>query len=149
MVGDESFGDVKPADDARTEVSYSVNDTDKQRLLQGLWEIGRAYFAAGALEVHPGIHNAGTARNLNELGRLLNSEVPASAMGIYASHPMGTCRMSANKKEGVVKPSGETWDIENLYITDASIFPTALGVNPQVTIMAAAMTLARGMLAKG
>jgi long-chain-alcohol oxidase len=140
---------VKPAQDGRTKVSYSVNDADKQGLLRGLFEIGRAYFAAGALEVHPGLHNRGTARNLQELSRLLKEDTNASAMGIYASHPMGTCRMSGTKESGVVKPTGEAWDIENLYVADASIFPTALGVNPQVTVMAAAMTLARGVLAKG
>ena len=36
--------------------------------------------------------------------------------------------------------------VENLHITDASVFPTAPGVNPQITIMATALQLARGIV---
>ena len=37
-------------------------------------------------------------------------------------------------------------DVPGLYVADASIFPSSLGVNPQVTIMALA-TRAAGILA--
>ena len=70
-------------------------------------------------------------------------------MGIYASHPMSTCRMSRDREHGVVKPDGETWDVQNLIICDASIFPTALGANPQITLMAAATLISRQHAAKG
>ena len=38
--------------------------------------------------------------------------------------------------------TGETWDVENLFVSDASTFPTALGVNPQLTIMVQALRIA-------
>ncbi len=55
---------------------------------------------------------------------------------------MGTCRMGGDSAWSVVKHTGETWDIENLFISDASTFPTALGVNPQLTIMALSLRCA-------
>ena len=62
---------------------------------------------------------------------------------------MGTCRMSGDKTRGVVKPTGETWDHEGLYVSDASVFPTSLGVNPQITVMSTSVQIARQALQKG
>ena len=55
---------------------------------------------------------------------------------LYASHPMGTARMGGRPEDSVVDPRGQVWGWDNLYVADASIFPTSLGVNPQVTTMA-------------
>jgi choline dehydrogenase-like flavoprotein len=49
---------------------------------------------------------------------------------------MGTCQMGAERRTSVVDPYGESWDVKNLFIADASIFPTCLGVNPMESIMA-------------
>ena len=51
---------------------------------------------------------------------------------------MGTCRMSSIADGGVVKPTGESWDLPGLYVADASVMPGTIGVNPQVTVMALA-----------
>jgi choline dehydrogenase-like flavoprotein len=61
---------------------------------------------------------------------------------------MGTCRMSAKEKDGVVDPQGKVWGTEGLYVTDASVFPSASGVNPMVTNMAISDWVSRG-IAKG
>ncbi len=42
----------------------------------------------------------------------------------------------------MVDPSGHVWDLPGLYVADASLFPTAIGVNPQITIMALATRVA-------
>ena len=39
--------------------------------------------------------------------------------------------------------------IGGLYVADTSLFPTALGVNPMLTVMALARRLARTVLAEG
>jgi choline dehydrogenase-like flavoprotein len=46
--------------------------------------------------------------------------------------------MDAHPKRGVVDPDGQMWDAPGLYLADASIMPSTIGVNPQVTIMALA-----------
>ena len=43
--------------------------------------------------------------------------------------------MSSSAKTGVVDPTGKVWGIEGLFIADASLFPSASGVNPMVTNM--------------
>jgi choline dehydrogenase-like flavoprotein len=46
--------------------------------------------------------------------------------------------MSTTPESGVVDPTGKVWEVDNLYVADASVFPSASGVNPMVTIMATA-----------
>ena len=55
------------------------------------------------------------------------------------SHNMGTARMAANPRDGVVNGSGQSHDIANLFVSDGSIFATAGGVNPTETIVALAI----------
>ena len=59
-----------------------------------------------------------------------------------AFHPMGTCRMGDAPEAAVVNRHLESHAVKNLFVSDASIFPTSLGVNPQLSIMAFATYLA-------
>ncbi len=54
------------------------------------------------------------------------------------SHLMGTCRMGFDTASSVVDKDGRSWDIPNLWVCDGSLFPTAGGVNPSLTIQALA-----------
>jgi len=60
----------------------------------------------------------------------------AETPGVYASHPLGGCRMADSPAFGVVDDSGEVYGAEGLFCMDSSIIPTSLGVNPSLTIAA-------------
>ncbi|KAK3376963.1 hypothetical protein B0T24DRAFT_620171 [Lasiosphaeria ovina] len=62
-----------------------------------------------------------------------------------SAHQMGSCRMSALERDGVVDPRGRVWGTQGLYVADASVFPSASGVNPMVTVMAVADWIAQGV----
>ncbi|KAI4167893.1 MAG: hypothetical protein LQ343_006852 [Gyalolechia ehrenbergii] len=70
-------------------------------------------------------------------------EQPETSWG--SAHQMGTCRMAGSEKRGVVDPKGKVWGVEGLYVADASVFPSASGVNPMVTNMAISDMISRGV----
>jgi long-chain-alcohol oxidase len=41
--------------------------------------------------------------------------------------------MGSTEEAGPVQVTGETWEVEKLYVMDASVFPTSLGINPMVS----------------
>ena len=58
------------------------------------------------------------------------------------SHILGTCRMGDDAATSVVDADGRAWDMQNLWVCDGSLFPTAGGVNPSLTIQALACRIA-------
>ena len=62
------------------------------------------------------------------------------ARGPFAnSHNMGSCRMSANPRDGVCNKWGQTHEVKNLFISDGSLNPTSGAANPTLTIVAMAI----------
>ncbi|MET4105796.1 GMC family oxidoreductase [Hymenobacter sp. UYP22] len=70
----------------------------------------------------------------------------AGATDIWAferyAHVIGTARMGLSGDDAVVNPDGKAFDVPNLYICDNSVFPSALSVNPALTIMALSLRTA-------
>lgn len=62
-----------------------------------------------------------------------------------SAHQMGTCRMSTTEDKRVVDVRGKVWGTEGLYVADTSVFPSASGVNPMVTVMAIADWIANAV----
>ncbi|GAC1491236.1 MAG: GMC family oxidoreductase [Gemmatimonadaceae bacterium] len=57
-------------------------------------------------------------------------------------HHMGTTRMSADPKQGVVDANCRVHGLANLYIGGAAVYPTAGAVNPTLTLVALSLRLA-------
>ena len=57
---------------------------------------------------------------------------------VITAHPLGTCRMADDISRGVVDENCRVFNYPNLYVVDGSVIPTALGVNPALTIAAIA-----------
>lgn len=57
-------------------------------------------------------------------------------------HHMGTTRMHADPRLGVVDPDGRVHGAPNLYVTGSSVFPSGGYANPTLTIVALAIRLA-------
>jgi choline dehydrogenase-like flavoprotein len=62
-------------------------------------------------------------------------------------HPMGTCRMGTDPATSVTAPDGTVWGRPGLYVVDASVFPSSLGINPALTVAANAMRVAEALAA--
>ena len=72
----------------------------------------------------------------------------AAQVTLGAFHIMGSARMGSSREDSVCDSDGEAWDVKGLYVVDGAVLPTGLGVNPMVTIEAAAHKIARGMAAR-
>ena len=71
---------------------------------------------------------AGYLQYLREMG------MPIGNTALFSAHQMCSCRMAATREEGPVQETGESWETEKLYVMDASVFPTSLGINPMVRV---------------
>jgi choline dehydrogenase-like flavoprotein len=72
----------------------------------------------------------------------------AGQIHLGSFHIMGSARMGGSPGGAVCDPTGQTWDVRNLFVLDGSAFPTASGVNPQISIQAIAHMCARGLAAR-
>ena len=85
----------------------------------------------------------------NEIGRLglgdVQSELdePNGRIAVYGNwHHMGTTRMHADPRAGVVDPDSRVHGMANLYVAGTSVFPTSGCSNPTLTGVAMALRLA-------
>ncbi|MCP4807160.1 MAG: GMC family oxidoreductase [Proteobacteria bacterium] len=115
---------------------FEFGEHDRKVLLEGLRECCEVFFAAGAEWTVPAVIGAGFIRSPDDIAAAIPDDVPFDRMIAVASHPMGTNRIGHTPEDSVVDPRCKVWGLDNLYVADASVFPTALGVNPQVTVMA-------------
>jgi choline dehydrogenase-like flavoprotein len=134
MVSDSSAGSVHRIG-RRAVVRYDLVSSDVEKFRAGMVRIDQLLRAAGAREVYlplpPGVSP----------GRLR-----ARDLRLMAFHPLGTARADARPEHGVVDGRLAVHGIDGLYVADGSVVPSALGVNPQLTIMALATRLAFDLL---
>ena len=71
-----------------------------------------------------------------ELAEFEATRFKPSELRLEAFHPMGTARIAADPGEGVCAPDGSVHGTGDLYVADASLFPTSVGVNPMMTVIA-------------
>jgi choline dehydrogenase-like flavoprotein len=151
----------------RPRIQYTPSRFDRAHVLEGVVALARIAFVTGAEEIHvcisgtePFIRHpepphsspamdesseALQARFATWLSALQNTS-NAPPAGIFASaHQMGTNRMATHPSQGVVDPQGAVWGTRGLYVADASVFPSASGVNPMVTNMAICDWISRGI----
>lgn len=149
MVSDTSSGRVRAGPGGRPWLSYSLNRTDTEAFANGIAEACRIYFAAGAREVLPPVFGVERLAHAGQVGALLQRRIKPSDLELVAFHPMGTCRMGDDPRTSVVDAGLQSHDVRGLHISDASIFPSSLGVNPQISIMAFASLAAQRLIEKG
>lgn len=130
-------------------VKYAVSAYDRKHLLHGLRQGTRVHFAAGAERVIS-LQNKPTSlwrtadevlhrQQLREFDRLIKRRgLNANRVVMFTAHQMGTCRMGVDPRTSVVDAHNQVHGVKGLFVCDSSIFPTACGVNPMLSIMALA-----------
>lgn len=141
QLADESTGRVGIAGDGSIRANYKLTDDDADRVVFGIARAAEIHFAAGATEVYPNIGRAPVLRP-GEVAQFEATRFKPSELRLEAFHPQGTARIAANPSEGVCAADGSVNGVKDLYVADASLFPTAVEVNPMMTIIAFAKRVA-------
>ncbi|HEY3233170.1 MAG TPA: GMC family oxidoreductase [Polyangiaceae bacterium] len=121
---------------------YDITPFDQVRFLEGIRLLAQMHFEMGAEFVVLPFANDSIARSVDELQRIVKRQLDPNQLELFTVHIMGTARMGSRPEQSVVGLDGELWDLPGCYVADASVFPTAVGVNPQLTIMALATRVA-------
>lgn len=117
---------------------FTATAGELKRAVDGLTLLGEIFLAAGATRVLPltfRMREFRSAEALSELGRHVTD---ASDLSLTSAHPQGGNAISRRAELGVVDPDFKVRGVAGLYVTDASVFPGAVGVNPQLSVMAIA-----------
>ena len=119
-----------------------------------LWNgVRRAYlamaelqFAAGARTVMPLHESASSVSSWREAKSAIEAlPMRSLAARVVSAHVMGGCAMGPDPSSSLVNEAGRHHHLANLSVHDASVFPTSLGANPQLTIYALAARMATGL----
>jgi choline dehydrogenase-like flavoprotein len=159
-----------PNDPSRANIDYHPSAYDKHHILAGLVGLAEIMYVEGAREIFatvPGLEpfvrpssqpdsniilTENPAPSVSDkefqtwLTKLKTTGFPNPDTGFISAHQMGSCRMGTSKHNSVVDPKGRVWGTEGLYVADASVFPSASGVNPMITVMGVSRGIARGVV---
>jgi len=166
IVKDDGGGTVTASRAGFAQINYRTTPRDERGLRHALGSMSRMAEAAGANEViAAGSPPMSWQRSdgpealevyLRRLGRF---DFAPNRGTVFSAHQMGTARMGSDARDHVCDPWGRVRStvrpragdahaglIKGLYVADGSLFPTALGVNPMVTILAVAKRVSRAII---
>jgi long-chain-alcohol oxidase len=146
-------GEVVVGSDGLPAPVWNLSDYDRDVMRKGLDGITQVLEAGGARRIytsHAGwvSYDPGNGGREQMLKAADDYGWGPAQVTLGSFHLMGTAHMGADRATAVCDPSGEAWNAKNLFVVDGALLPTGLGVNPMITIEAAAHRVARGMAAK-
>lgn len=118
-------------------VTYALTREDLAGLRSGMARLLHLLLTAGADEVYPGTAGGAVVRDATDVP-LATAGLTRSTASVMTVHLMGTARMGGDGSAGACDSWGRVRGVEGLRVNDASLFPEAVGVNPQGTLMALA-----------
>jgi choline dehydrogenase-like flavoprotein len=138
LVEDTHPGRVWRMPNGTSVTTYWISALDRQRFLRSIALLARVFFAAGARKVLLPLKNFPEVDREEEIAKIPTMRIRASDLAIFTVHLMGTCRMGIDPSTSVIDGNHQFHGIKNLFVADASVFPTPIRVNPMITIMALA-----------
>ncbi|MEA2391495.1 MAG: hypothetical protein QOK31_1604 [Solirubrobacteraceae bacterium] len=154
LLRDRDGGQVKVSKDGEPVVTYALSEFDAGHIRAGYDGAAQILEAAGARRIYssqskwvsydPGV--SGSREQFMREADACGYGAGQTQMGSF--HIMGSARMGGSPATSACNPHGETWEVRDLYVCDGSSFPTASGVNPQISIQAIAHMNARALAAR-
>jgi long-chain-alcohol oxidase len=154
LLRDRDGGEVRVGRDGEPVVRYKLSDFDARHVRTGIDGAAQILEGAGARRVFSSqakwvSYEPGSKGSRERF--LADADAAgygAGQLSMGSFHIMGSARMGGSAATSACDPTGQTWDVRDLYVFDGSAFPSASGVNPQISIQAIAHMGARGLAAR-
>ena len=140
---DGGLGRVKRGRRGEKIIEYALDERTKAKVRRGIKRIAEIALASGARRVSLPSMRPLSVSSPDDLGRIDSMPLGPADISFISYHPQGTARLGV-----VTDQDGGVQGTRDLYVMDASVFPTPVGVNTQVPVMGVATVLARRLAAK-
>jgi choline dehydrogenase-like flavoprotein len=119
-------------------VTYRLTHRDRELLRSGLSRLALLMLEAGADTVYPSFRGAPAVADRAGLSTM-NQRFAVSRAGVMTVHLCSTVPLGEDRSRCAADSFGRVHGTSNVFVNDASLLPTAPGVNPQATVMAFAI----------
>jgi choline dehydrogenase-like flavoprotein len=139
-------GRVRVRGDGTAVLDYPLDDYFFEAARRAYLAMAEIQYAAGAQVVMPMHESARPSSSWAEAKSAIQA-LPMQSLGprVVSAHVMGGCAMGRDPRTSVVGEDALHHHLANLSVHDASVFPTSIGANPQLSIYASAARLAWGL----
>ncbi|HET9794838.1 MAG TPA: GMC family oxidoreductase [Thermoanaerobaculia bacterium] len=147
FLDEEHGGTVGERGGGRLSFRYDRGPALAEAMREAMKTMARIHLAAGAREVVTFHEPPLRLRTERDVARIDEASVAPNRCGVFTAHQMGGAPMGEDPGIAVVDSRLKHHFFDNLYVMDGSVFPTSLGVNPQISILGLS-SLAASALAK-
>lgn len=146
---DSSGGEVTLRSDGSPVLDYPITNYLWEGFTRAWLTMAEIQFAAGAKKVIPLHSNTSGFTSLSEAREQIPKlPSPPLLAKLFSAHVMGGLPFGENEEVTVLDSFGKFRELDNLTVVDGSMFPTSLGANPQVSILAFSLRNTTALLKK-
>lgn len=139
----DELGEITLRDDGSTKVDYPYGPLTQAILRDTVRKQAELQFAVGARKLLVAGSDALVLNSRDDLAKIDQLNVRAGGLMMAAPHPAGGCIMGRSARDSVTDASHRVHGFDNLFVSDSSVFPTPVSVDPSFTIMAFSYVAAR------
>ncbi|MBM9576809.1 GMC family oxidoreductase [Leptospira sp. 201903070] len=132
-------------------VYFELTQGDGKNMLRGLKMLAEVQAAAGAKELifpFPDMEEPVKVDRNTKFDWVLEKKFNPGSLIVGSAHPHGSIQAADSPEKGAVDPSLELYGHKNIFVIDASVYPTGLSVNPQITTMSFALRASEELASK-
>ncbi len=132
----------------RRKVYFDLTPTDGKNMLKGLKALAEVQVAAGAKAIifpFPDVTDPIPVDKNSKFDWILDKSIEAGKIVVGSAHPHGSIQAADSPEKGAADMNFELYGHKNIFVMDASVYPTGLSVNPQITTMSVNLRAAKAL----
>jgi choline dehydrogenase-like flavoprotein len=143
VVRDNNIGQVNITNTNRARVIYEPRLKELNALAKGVEVLGKMWFSLGANKIIVPYRGMSIIEREEDIPKITNKIInEPENLFMGSAHPQSGNKIGQDSKSSVIDSDCKVHGFDNLFVCDASVFPTAVGVNPQITVMTVSSIIA-------